>query len=371
MRRAGLPEGPLPAPAHRLIRRAARLGRHLVWPAVGALGLTVLATAARVLGPLAVRGGIDEGIAERNEVALAVAALVFLGLLGVQYVAQRASQFAVSSLGERYLRELRSRVFRHLVGLDMPFYERSKTGVLVSRMTSDVESVSEFVDEGAVTVVTNLLTIAGVAVAMLLVDWELALAVFGVILILAVASRVFQALAGAAYREVRQQIGRVLASLQEGITGVRVVQAFTREAQQADAFGEVNEAYFRANMRAAANVAWFFPLVAFLRVAGAGLVLVVGGRRVIQGDVTFGSLVVFLLYLDWFFQPIINLSMTYNQLMSALAGFGKIFDLFDTRPSVAERPGAYDLPEPAAGRPTRAAYTTSAAARSGGLIPCT
>ncbi len=349
MRRAGLPEGPLPEPAHHLVRRAARLGRHLARPALVALAATVVATLARLLGPLAVRGGIDEGIDERDEVALAIAAALFLGLLVVQYVAQRASQYQVASVGERYLRELRSRVFRHLVNLDMPFFERSKTGVLVSRMTSDVESVSEFVDEGAVTLVTNLLTIAGVAAMMLLVDMRLALTVFAVILVLVLASRIFQALAGAAYREVRQQIGRVLASLQEGITGVRVVQAFTREERQANAFGEVNEAYFRANMRAAANVAWYFPLVAFLRVAGAGVVLLIGGRRVIANDLSFGSLVVFLLYLDWFFQPIMHLSMTYNQLMSALAGFGKIFGLLDTSATVAERPGAFDLPEPVEG----------------------
>ncbi len=347
--RPGLPDGPLPQPARTLLRRALGLAPHLKRPALVALGATVLATIARLLGPLAVRDGIDRGIRDADELRLALAAAVFLGLLAVQYAAQRGSQFLVAALGERYLRALRSQVFRHLMRLDMPFYERSKTGVLVSRMTSDVEAVSEFAQEGAVQLVTNLLTIGGVAAAMVLLNPRLALWVFVIIGVLVVASIAFQRLAGAAYREVRVQIGRVLASLQEGITGVRVVQAFTQEDEQAGAFGNVNEAYFRANMRAAANVAWYFPLVAFLRVAGVATVLLVGGRRVIAGDLTFGSLVVFLLYLDWFFQPIMNLSIVYNQLQSALAGMAKLFDLFDTEPTIAELPGAGPLPQPARG----------------------
>ncbi len=347
--RPGLPDEPLAVPARRLLRRAAGLAPHLKRPALVALLATVMATAARLFGPLAVRDGIDRGIQQGDELRLSLAAGAFLAALGVQYAAQRTSQFRVASLGERYLRTLRSRVFRQLMHLDLPFYERSKTGVLVSRMTSDVEAVSEFAQEGAVQFVTNVLTIGGVALAMLLLNPSLALWVFGVILVLVVASRAFQRLAGAAYREVRIQIGRVLASLQEGITGVRVVQAFTQEGEQAGAFGVVNEAYFRANMKAAAQVAWYFPLVAFLRVAGIGTVLVVGGRRVIAGELTFGSLVVFILYLDWFFQPIMNLSIVYNQLQSALAGLDKLFGLFDTRPEVAERPGAAALPPGGAG----------------------
>ena len=148
-----------------------------------------------------------------------------------------------------------------------------------------------------------------------------------------------------AYREVREQIGRVLASLQEGITGVRVVQAFTQEEEQAGAFGRVNERYFEANMRAARAVAWYFPGIAFLRTVGIALVLYLGGRQVLDGSMSFGTLVVMLLYLDWFFQPIINLSNTYTQMQSAAAAFGKLFRLLDTPPAVQDpsRPGT--LPE--------------------------
>jgi ATP-binding cassette subfamily B protein len=231
----------------------------------------------------------------------------------------------------------------------MGFFSRSKAGVLVSRMTNDIESLTEFVEEGAVTLLTSLLTVVGVAVVMVAVDWQLAGVVFGIILIVLATSFVFQRFASRAYRDVRETIGRVLGSLQEGITGVRVVQAFTQEGEQAGAFGRVNEDYYEANMRAAKAIAWYFPGVAFLRTVAIGAVLLFGGGRVLDGDLTFGSLVAFLFYLDWFFQPIIQLSHIYNQLQSAVAALGKVFRLFDTVPSILERPDAVDVPAGAAG----------------------
>ncbi len=329
----------------RLLRRTARLAAHLKWQAMTALGVATLATAARLFGPLAVRSGIDDGITAGDRGHLTVAALAFLGFLAVQYVAQRSSQFLVAALGEQFLLELRKTVFRHFMNLDMAYYSKAKTGVVVSRMTSDIEAITAFASDGAITLVTNLLTAFGVAVAMLVVDWRLAVTVFALILVLIGVSYLFQRFAGRAYRQVQEQIGRVLARLQEGITGVRVVQAFTQERAQGDSFGSVNEAYYRANMRAAANIAWYFPIVALLRTIGIALVLLVGGRRVLAGDLTFGSLVVFLLYLDWFFQPIINLSNIYNLMQAALAGLSKLFGVLDTRPAIREHPGARDFPE--------------------------
>jgi ATP-binding cassette subfamily B protein len=328
-----------------LFRRAARLASHLKREALRALFATIIATIARLLGPLVVRSGIDDGIGGADRGLIATAALIFLGLLVVQYLAQRVAQFSVATLGEKYLLQLRSTVFAHLIRLDMAFYGRSKAGVLVSRMTNDIESIQDFAEEGAVSLVINLLTIAGVAAAMLFVDVTVALQVFALIAVLIVLSRVFQRFAARAYQEVRTQIGRVLASLQEGITGVRVVQAFTREPEQAGQFGGVNEEYFEANMRTARAVSWYFPGVAFLRVAGYALVLFFGGRRVIAGDLSFGSLVSLLMYLDWFFQPIINLANTYNQLQSASAALEKLFRLLDTKPSVEDSEGATDLPD--------------------------
>jgi ATP-binding cassette subfamily B protein len=331
-------------PSPGLIGRAARLGRGLGRALLGATIATVVATVARLLGPIAIRTGIDDGITAGDRPVIVIAAAVFTGLLIVQYVAQRIAQYAVAWLGERYLKMLRSRVFSHLMRLDMAFYGRTKAGVLVSRMTNDIESVQDFAEEGAVTLVTNVLTLLGVTVAMVLVDATVAGQVMLLIVFLVGLSYVFQRFAGRAYREVREQIGRVLATLQEGITGVRVVQAFTREREQAGEFGRVNEKYYEANMNTARAVAWYFPAVAFLRIAGYGIVLYFGGRRVVSGDLSFGTLVSMLLYLDWFFQPIINLSQVYNQMQSAAAALSKLFRLLDTPPAVADTPGAKDLP---------------------------
>ena len=334
----------------RLLARAGRMGRHLLWPAVGAFAATVLATVARLAGPLVVRVGIDDGIAQEDTGVITQAALAFLALLALQYVTQRLAQYGIAWVGERFLLVLRSKVFRHIVHLDMPFYDREKTGVLVARMTADIEAMTEFVDEGAVLFLTNVLTAIGVAIAMAAVDLELALGVFALIGVLVGLSVVFQRYVSKAYARMRERIGVVLATLQEGIAGVRVVQAFTQQTQQAGTFGRANQRYFEANMQAARAIAWYFPSVAFLRSVGMVIVLGLGGARVISGELTFGSLVVFLLYLDWFFQPILNLANVYNLLQASLAALGKLFGLLDTQATVAERPGAYDLPSGGQGR---------------------
>jgi ATP-binding cassette subfamily B protein len=245
--------------------------------------------------------------------------------------------------------QLRSVVFRRLLTFDMGFYSRSKSGVLVSRMTSDIESLQEFASDGAVMALSNFLTLIGVAIALLLVDWQMAVAVFAVVGVLVLVSVVFQRQARRAYDLVRERIGSVLATLQEGITGVRVVQAFTQEGTQASTFGRVNERHFEANMAATRAISWYFPVVSFLRVTAIVVALSIGGSRVINGSMTVGTLVAFLLYLDWFFQPIINLSNVYNLLQSALAALAKLFGLMDQPVAVEDREGAYDLPDPVKG----------------------
>jgi len=261
----------------------------------------------------------------------------------------QSSQWSVAFVGERYLVQLREAVFAKLLRLDMGFFSRSKSGVLVSRMTSDIESLQEFASDGAVMALSNLLTVAGVSVALVLVDWHMAVAVFAVVGVLVGVTVVFQRQARRAYDQVRERIGRVLSFLQEGISGVRVVQAFTQERIQATSFGRVNERHFEANMAAARAISWYFPVVAFLRVVAIVAALAIGASRVIDGSMTLGTLVAFLLYLDWFFQPIINLSNVYNLLQSALAALAKLFELIDEPVAVDERPGAFDLADPVAG----------------------
>ena len=333
----------------RLFSRAVRLGRPLRWPALGAFTAAALGTAARLAGPLTVGAGIDRGVAEGDKQVVTIAALTFMGLLVVQYVFVKISRYGIAWVGEEYLLNLRSVVFGHLIRSDTAFFSRTKSGVLVSRMTSDIESLQEFAGDGAVMAVSNVLTVVGVAVAMVLVDWQMAAATFAVVAVLIAVTMVFQRQASKAYGQIRERIGRVLAGLQEGIAGVRVVQAFSQEQVQATSFGRVNEAHYRANMSSAKAISWYFPTVGFLRVVSIAAVLVIGGIRVIDGSLTFGTLVVFLLYLDWFFQPIVNLANVYNLLQAAIAALAKLFTLLDVEAHVVERPGAVDLAAPVAG----------------------
>jgi ATP-binding cassette subfamily B protein len=332
-----------------LVARGARLSHGLAWPFAGALGIAVFATLVRLVGPLIVRGGIDQGIAASDKSAILKAAALYAFVLVVQYFAGAASQWSVAWVGERYLVQLRSAVFRHMLRLDMRFFSRSKSGVLVSRMTADIESLQDFASDGAVTALSNLLTVVGVAIALILVDWQMAFAVFAVVGVLMVVSVIFQRQARKAYDLVRERIGSVLGTLQEGITGVRVVQAFTQEGEQASSFGRVNEKYYEANMAAARAISWYFPVVAFLRVAAIVAALAIGVSRVIDGSMTLGTLVAFLLYLDWFFQPIINLSNVYNLLQSALAALAKLFEIMDEPVVIDDSPDAKDLPTPVKG----------------------
>ncbi len=319
-----------------LLRRAAAEGRDLRTAALGALAAAVAATTARLLGPMVVRNGVDEGVIAGDRAAVARAALVYIALFVTQYIAARWSLLAVTSVGERYLRRLRVRVYRQMMSLDIGYFGRTKAGVLVSRMTSDVEALTAFANEGAMAVITSTLTVVGVGVALFYADPALAGFVFFVFPLLVVASVIFRRFADRAYRAVREQIGLVLGSLQEGISGVRVVQAYTQEGGQLREFHRVNQRYFDANLAAARAISTYFPVVDFLRTASVAMVLFVGGSRVLDGSMTFGSLVAFLLYLNWFFEPIVQLSNVYNLLQGALAALSKLFGILDRRPAVAE-----------------------------------
>jgi len=332
-----------------LLRRAGRYGKDLLVPAAGAMAATLLSTVAKLASPLVIRYGIDAGVTAGDLQVITTATVILLGVLVAQYTSQRLSVYSVAWVAERYLREMRIRVFRHLINLDMGFFGRSKTGVLVARMTSDIEALTEFANQGAISVVSSLLMVSGVTAAMFLVDVTLAFAVLALMPLLIVMSLVFRRYADRAYQAIREQIGQVLGSLQEGISGVRVVQAYTQERRQAIEFGRVNHRYFEANLSAAKAIASYFPAVDLLASLGIALILFMGGSRVLDGAMSFGSLVAFLLYLGYFFEPIVQLSNVYNLLQAALAALSKLFGILDTEPAVAEVDRPSRLEEPVCG----------------------
>ncbi len=306
--------------------------------------LIVGQTACLLAGPALVQHGIDDGLRANDIGTLNLYASVYLAVAVFALVMGRWSIRAVARIGETFLRELRVRVFQHLLSLGMDFYEREKTGRLVARLTSDVEAMQELVQTGLTMFVQNVLVFVGALIAIFLTSWQLALCTLVVVPPVYIASRWFRVASNRAYLEVRERIGTNLATLQEGLAGVRVVQAFGRERAFTRRFHETNEAQYDANLETAKIATKYFPVVEYSGVLGIAIIIGVGGLFVDEGIIELGAVAAFVLYLNSLFEPVQQLSQLYNVLQSAGAALHKLFGLLDTKPSIAERPGAIDLP---------------------------
>jgi ATP-binding cassette subfamily B protein len=330
--------------AERLLRRL----RTMLRPWRGRIALAVVflvaQTACLLAGPALVRHGIDAGLRADDAGALNLSAVLYLAVAVVALVLGRLSIRQVARVGESFLRELRVRVFQHLMSLGLDFFEREKTGRLVARLTSDVDAMQELVQMGLTMMVQNVLLFVGALAVIFTMSWQLALCVLLVVPPVIWASRWFRRESNRAYLEVRERIGTNLATLQEGLAGVRVVQAFGRERAVTRRFHETNEAQFDANLDAIRISTRYFPFVEFSGVAGIAMIVGIGGLFVDQGIATVGTVAAFVLYLNNLFEPVQQLSQIYNIVQSAGAALHKLFGLLDTPPSITERPGAIDLP---------------------------
>jgi ATP-binding cassette subfamily B protein len=328
-----------------LVRRLGRMLRPWRAKIILASLLLLGQTACLLAGPALVRYGIDSGLRDGDVGALNQAAIAYLVLALAALVFGRQSIRAIANIGEHFLRDLRVRVFRHLTSLGLDFFERERTGRLVSRLTSDVDALQELVQMGLAMFVQNILIFVGAVIVIFAMSWELALCVLVVVPPVILATRWFRRAANAAYLEVRERIGTNLATLQEGLAGVRVVQAFGRERAFTRRFRETNEAQFDANLETVKISTKYFPFVEFCGVVGIALIVGIGGLFVDQDIVTVGTVAAFVLYLNNLFEPVQQLGQLYNTLQQAAAALAKLFGLLDTPASIAERPGAVDLPE--------------------------
>ena len=311
---------------------------------VVALAMVVLWTATTLAGPFLVRYGIDHGIKAGDPGGLDAAVVGYIAVAIVSYVTFRFQVLLISRIGESFLRDLRLRVFAHLQRLSMPFYDREKAGVIVSRMTSDVDSMQELVQVGLMMFVSNGLLLGVSVIVLAAVSWQLlalaALCLPPVIL----ASIKFQRDSNVAYLEVRDGIGSTLSRLQEGLAGVRVVQAFGREDVEAARFQEGNRRLYDAHMRSVRISAWYLPVIELAGLVTTAIAVGVGGWWVHTGDLTVGTVTFFVLTLSNLFEPVQQLSQLFNLVQSAGAALHKLFGLLDTEVDVPERPGAVDLP---------------------------
>ena len=217
------------------------------------------------------------------------------------------------------------------------YFEKNKTGVLVARMTSDMQSLNEFAREGASSVITALLTIFGATVAVFLVDVQLAFLSFLILPLLGIATKIFRNHADKTYWAVREWIGQVLSSLQEGISGVRIIQAYSDEKSQFDRFKNINDQHLKANMQSAKNIAIYFPFLEVTRVTSIAVVIWFASVRISEGTLSVGELVALLFYLNYFFDPLIQLSFNYDLLRSAGSSMKKVFSILDEDPVLSNK----------------------------------
>ena len=304
------------------------------------LAYTVVALAPPYLAKLAIDQGIAEGDLGRLTAVVGLFLVAAVAALGLS----SANTYLTGWVGERMLADLRSRLFRHLERLSMGFYERNRAGVIVSRITNDVEALDQLVTDGVTSLVQNTLLLAGSAVVLFFLDWRLALATLSVLPLMTIATAWFRRRSNRAYRNVRERLGLVTATLAEDIAGMRVVQSFAREPVQERAFRGVNDRYRAANQETVLLNAIYFPTVDLLSSAAIAIVFGYGGWLVYHGDMSAGTLFAFALYVSNFFDPVQQLSQLYNTFLSAIAALDKIVGVLDEEPQVRDLPDAGDLP---------------------------
>lgn len=325
--------------------RLARLLRPVRWGVAAVAALVVLDALVGMGLPALVRLGVDGGVTQGAESALWQAVVLGVGLVLVGWLTTAGSTVFAARLGERLLYLLRVRSYAHLQRLGLDYYEREMAGRIMTRMTTDVDALSTFLQTGLVTAVISLITVVGITAALLVTDSSLALIALAVVPLLLVATVIFQRLSSAAYAEARERVSAVNADLQENVSGLRVSQAYTRERHSAEAFAERSDAYRRTRLRAQRYIATYFPFVAMLSGVAQAVVLAVGAHRVAEGSLTPGVLLAFLLYLGLFFSPIQQLSGVFDGYQQARVGLRRIGDLLRTPTSV--EPPASPVPVPA------------------------
>jgi ATP-binding cassette, subfamily B, bacterial len=331
----------------RTVRRVSTLGRLLApykrrtaLAAAALLAATLTALAPPYLAKLA----IDDGIRGHDLELLSLLVVLFVAAGVANLVTSSAQTYFTGWTGERILADLRNRLFRHLQRLSLGFYERNRAGVIISRLTNDVDALDQLVTDGLTTLVQSTLFLFGTSIILFILDWRLALATLVVMPAMALATAVFRVLSSRAYRAVRERLGLVTATLAEDIAGMRVVQSYTREVERQSNFREVNTRYRASNQQTVVLNGLYFPFVDFLSAVSTTVVLGYGGYLVFQGSLSVGTLFAFILYLSNFFDPIQQLSQLYNTFLSAVAALDKIMDVMDEEPEVVDRPGAQELP---------------------------
>jgi ABC-type multidrug transport system fused ATPase/permease subunit len=300
----------------------------------------VLGTAASLAPPLLAKLAIDSGIEKRHIHTLVVVVVAFLASALLVWVATYAQTYLVGWVGQRALADLRIRIFTHLQSQPIGFYESRPAGVLISRMTNDVEALESLVTDSVVTLFQSGLTLVGAIGVLLYLDVKLALLTFCVVPFVAAASIWFRLISAGAFRRTRETIGSITGYLQETLSGIRVVRSFGQEPAHEARFAELNEDNREANMVTVRLNATYFPGVEMLSGLALAVIVLYGGYQAIDGHITVGTIVAFVATLSFLFEPIQQLSQLYTTYQSGMAALEKIFQLLDTKPTLEDAPNA-------------------------------
>jgi ATP-binding cassette subfamily B protein len=305
--------------------------RRLLKPIAAALVIGLILDGLDALAGLAlpalVRNGIDNGVQTKVFHAIVVVSLIGLAIVLADWVVNIAETMVVGRNGERLLYTLRVKLFAQLQRLGLDFYEREMSGRIMTRMTTDVDALSTFLQTGLITMVSSVLTFFGVLAALLIINLRLGLAVLCILPVLVVATVVFRAKSGKAYTDSREKVAVVNADFAENVAGLRVTQAFRREAANRDRFGGLSRAFWTSRLRAQRNIAIYFPFVQTLSTVAGAIVLVIATGQVANGTLTAGALIAYLLYIDMVFAPIQQLSQVFDGYQQAMVGLSRITDL--------------------------------------------
>ena len=316
---------------------------------IGAFLAMLAVTGLTLYAPFLVKEAIDGPIATGDIPALnKIVLLMLLAFVGL-YLTSMAQRYLLSWVGQKVLADLRSALFRHLQELPLAYHDQHIIGVTISRVISDVGVINQLLSQGLITLLGDSLLLGGIILVMLSLNAQLALVTFSIIPVIVLATMVFARRAKVAFRNTRARNAHMIGDLAENLSGIRVIQAFANEDSTSEKFDEVNQANRDAHVEAMSLSFIFLPTVEFLSIVATGIVLLFGGLSVAQGNLTLGTVIAFLAYVNRFFLPVQELSQLYATMQTAMAGGERVINLLNTEPEIRDRPDAADMP-PVQGR---------------------
>ncbi|MDX1578760.1 MAG: ABC transporter transmembrane domain-containing protein, partial [Gemmatimonadota bacterium] len=334
----------------RLMRRLLRYLRPYRGKVVLAVLMLIAASGLALVGPWLTKVAIDDAIPAGDLAGLRNLALLFFGALFLSGLLEYARTILTTWIGQNVMLDLRKQIFGHLQRLSLAYFDRNPVGRLMTRLTSDVEVLNEMFTSGVVTIFGDIFTVGFIMVAMLVMDWRLALVTFTVLPAVFIAAWIFRRSVREAYRDIRVRLARINAFLQERISGIRVVQLYRQERPTRERFREINDDHLQAHLRSITYYALFFPVIEVLASIALALILWYGGIQSLEGTLTIGVIAAFLQYARRFFRPIQDLSEKYNILQGAMASSERIFRLLDEEPDIRDEPRVAALPATTRGR---------------------